>query len=798
MHSPSQPTIKINIQDSAKRTLCQRSFYDFIRVFWADVIQEPPVYNWHIEYLANELQQIGERVARREPKEYDYVIVNISPGSSKSTIASIMYPIWCWTIDKTQRFICASYAEDIALDLANKATRIITSETFKRLFPEIGMKRMSLSHMENKWGGERYTAATGSAVTGKHAHQIIIDDPLNPKKAASEIELKAANEYVSSTLSTRMVDKTITPTIVIMQRLHELDTTGYLLGKQEEGLKIKHICLPGEQSGNIKPAELASKYVDGLFDPKRLSREVLDSMKVTLGSYGYAGQVGQNPAPEGGGIFKEAWFEIVDRVNIPKHCVVKFRLDTAYTDKQKNDPSGFLAYYMDGGFMYVVHFEAVYKEFPELLKYIPIYVRRHGYGPRSIIKVEPKACFVAGTMVRTDKGMRPIEQIQVGDWVLSHDPKSGETAFKQVYDTLSFISDIIPKEIVTFTMRDGTQIKCSANHEFYVEGNWHTAGRIAGRIMGKGTGIAGAVHGVEYGAYHDNTVQEQRPKGQTKDDYASPRQVRVSQDNPADRWGSQDAQSTQGNSQSLYTQPGGQTGSQPYQREHQRQSGGELGVGNESREPGPFSEASAQRGLQERSEAQTFCSRVKQSRSADRRADSGPDKANVQTQGSHGEDAGRDIQHQQAYNQEHCASYLLEARQLSLSDIAQVAFSNEPETLYDLHVADFNTYCITDKNLIIHNSGKSVVQVLKLQPWLNILEGPVPKDDKETRAKAVSPKAEAGKVRLHRGSWNEDFLHELCTFPNAAHDEAVDLLAEAIHEELISGQEDYGFKRLRR
>jgi predicted phage terminase large subunit-like protein len=380
----------INIQDSALRKLCQTSFFEFVKTFWSAVVTEEPVWNWHIPYLCHTLQQVGERVRDRLPKEYDYIIINVPPGSSKSTIASIMYPAWCWCIDPTQRFICASYADDISLDLANKSLRIFKSPLFKRIFPDVVLKREALSHVENEMGGERYTSSTGSAVTGKHAHQIIIDDPLNPKKAASEQELKIAKSFVFETLSTRKVDKKVSATLVIMQRLHELDTTGEILKKEEEGMRIKHICLPGELSPMVKPAGLATMYKDGLFDPVRLGAQELADMRVNLGSYGYSGQVMQNPTPEGGGILKLDWFEVIDGL-VPRNVTVNIRVDPAYTDKNKNDPTGLLAYYIHRGNVYIVNFAAVYKEFPDLLKLIPTYAATHGATIRSRLRVEPKA-----------------------------------------------------------------------------------------------------------------------------------------------------------------------------------------------------------------------------------------------------------------------------------------------------------------------------------------------------------------------------------------------------------------------
>jgi predicted phage terminase large subunit-like protein len=118
---------------------------------------------------------------------------------------------------------------------------------------------------------------------------------------------------MGQTLSTRAVDKAVTPTVLIMQRLHQDDPTGNLLAKKGE-IPIKHICLPGEINTKgheelVQPPELKAEYKDGLLDPVRLDRTVLRGLMAKLGQYGYAGQIGQNPVPPGGGMFKVEFIE---------------------------------------------------------------------------------------------------------------------------------------------------------------------------------------------------------------------------------------------------------------------------------------------------------------------------------------------------------------------------------------------------------------------------------------------------------------------------------------------------------
>lgn len=198
------------------------------------------------------------------------------------------------------RFIGASFAEDLAFDLTIKSRAVVTSPLYQKLFPEIVIDQNAKSCWTNTLLGERRAVGTGGNVTGRHAHVILIDDPLDPRGGRSAAECLAANQYCCETLPSRKVNKETAWTCVVMQRISVEDPTELFLKRPD----VKHICLPGELTEDVKPVELRSKYVDGLFDPVRLSRKVLSQMRVELGEYGYAGQILQTPIPPGGGLFK--------------------------------------------------------------------------------------------------------------------------------------------------------------------------------------------------------------------------------------------------------------------------------------------------------------------------------------------------------------------------------------------------------------------------------------------------------------------------------------------------------------
>ena len=77
-------------------------------------------------------------------------------------------------------------------------------------------------------------------------------------------------------------------------------------------------------------------------------------------------------------------------------------------------------------------------------------------------------------------------------------------------------------------------------------------------------------------------------------------------------------------------------------------------------------------------------------------------------------------------------------------------------------------------------SGKSIVQMLKRSTGLNVVEDKPPTQDKISRANSISAFVESGRVNLLDGRYINDFMNELKAFPNASHDDMVDVLIMAI------------------
>jgi predicted phage terminase large subunit-like protein len=289
---------------SIRRRVCKESYFEYVKTFWHEVVPETPVWNWHIRIMSQEIQKSAEYVFRMDPKPYD-LVCNVPPGSTKSTVFSILPIGWLWARMPSCRFLNGSFDSDLSLDFGNKARRVIRSELYRETFPEIEIRddQDTKGYFANYQGGERRSTSTGAAIIGRHAHIHSVDDPIDPRGVRSQADLMSANQWMVETLPSRCVSQAVTPLWLVMQRLAIDDPTGERLNRVG-GVRCKHICLPAEISDEVSPKIFRNKYKDGLLDPNRLPRYILRTKKAELGEFGYAGQFEQRPIPISGGMFK--------------------------------------------------------------------------------------------------------------------------------------------------------------------------------------------------------------------------------------------------------------------------------------------------------------------------------------------------------------------------------------------------------------------------------------------------------------------------------------------------------------
>ena len=342
--------------------------------------------NHNRKFMRSEhFKKIADTLERVYSGEIKRLIINIPPRYGKTELAIKMFMSWCLAKSPQSKFIHLSYSDALALDNSAQTKEYINSDAYQSLWSmELKKDAQSKSKWFNNFGGGVYATASGGAITGFGAGSttldgfggaIIIDDPLKPDDAFSEVKRGTVNERYNNTIRSR-VNSRETPIIVIMQRLHEDDLSGFLLdgGSGEEW---EHLCMPALSEDNIP-----------LWEDKHTFQE-LESLR-QANRYTFSGQYQQQPAPDEGGEWRKEWFEIVEAKSLPKNLKWTLYIDGAYTKNTANDPTGLQLGAKYNNNYYIHSSIDKYLELPELIKFIPNYIASSGLSVK-ISKVEPKA-----------------------------------------------------------------------------------------------------------------------------------------------------------------------------------------------------------------------------------------------------------------------------------------------------------------------------------------------------------------------------------------------------------------------
>ena len=285
----------------------ENSLAHFTRSAW-DILEPETQYlhNWHIDLISEYLTAVEQGDIRR-------LIINIPPRYMKSLQVTVCFPAWVWTRKPAKRFIAASYAASLSIAHSVARRTLIESDWYQRGWGdkfELASDQNQKTEFQNTHRGHMIAASVGGAITGRGGDILIVDDPLNPLEAASDIEREAANTWFDLTFTSRLDNKKTGAIIVVMQRLHEKDLTGHLLAKGG----WEHLKLPVEATSKttivfpISKREIVREEGQVLW-PERDGPKELEQTKKDLGPIGYPAQMQQDPKPAGGGFFHRSWWK---------------------------------------------------------------------------------------------------------------------------------------------------------------------------------------------------------------------------------------------------------------------------------------------------------------------------------------------------------------------------------------------------------------------------------------------------------------------------------------------------------
>lgn len=259
-------------------------------------------HNWHMTAMA-------EYLAAAARGEITRLIINLPPRMLKSTLVSVAWPAWLLGHQPTMRLMAASYAQSLATKHSVDCRAVMQADWYRQAFP-----RTRLSPEQNEKEkfattrrGYRLATSVGGAATGEGGHILIIDDPLNPLQAMQAGPRNAVNQWFDHTFATRLDDKQRGAIVVVMQRLHVEDLSGYLLARGG----WTHLDLPAIAPERTVIALGSYAHVREAGSALHEAREglaVLERTRRELGEANFSAQYQQRPIRADGALVKPHWF----------------------------------------------------------------------------------------------------------------------------------------------------------------------------------------------------------------------------------------------------------------------------------------------------------------------------------------------------------------------------------------------------------------------------------------------------------------------------------------------------------
>ena len=251
--------LRHSLRERADAIRYEDSLLDFIAANWRSVEPQAFVSNWHIAAICEHLEAVADRQINR-------LLINMPPRHMKSLAANVFFPAWAWAQNPNPdddptytfairrnswrgpgvKFMHLSYDAKLATRDGVKCRRVIISPRYQRLWGnrfQLQPDQNQKTRFDNLSGGYRLSTSEGGLITGEGADIIIFDDPHNVRAigGASNVNLEKTLRFWIEAMPSRLNDQDHGVFIIIMQRVHERDLSGYIL-QTEFGWT--HLCLP--------------------------------------------------------------------------------------------------------------------------------------------------------------------------------------------------------------------------------------------------------------------------------------------------------------------------------------------------------------------------------------------------------------------------------------------------------------------------------------------------------------------------------------------------------------------------
>src|SRR4029077_10935688 len=317
--------------------------------------------NWHIKAIAYQLDRIRRGEITR-------LIINMPPRYLKSLTVTVAFTAFLLGNEPWRKIFAISYGDDLSAKHASDFRSLVHAPWFKRAFRKLQILRSVDGELVTTKRGFRKSTSVSGPLTGLGGDLFIIDDPQKPVDAQSELRRNSLNQWVSTTLMSRLDNKQTGAIIVVMQRVHMDDLSGFLSNSPDdwEILSLPAIA-EAEENIPIGNGEIYHRQIGEALHPELESLDTIRKQQHIMGPDVFAAQYQQSPVPAGGAMIKRVWLQYYDQ--LPERTYeakVIQSWDTAAKDGAQNDWSVCTTWLVIDEHFYLLDLTRGRYEYPQL------------------------------------------------------------------------------------------------------------------------------------------------------------------------------------------------------------------------------------------------------------------------------------------------------------------------------------------------------------------------------------------------------------------------------------------------
>ena len=336
----------LELAQTQREYVARWGFRAYSRMAWPVVETAKLITNWAWDAACDHLEAFYHAVIPN-------LVINYPPGTSKSSLACVLFPTWVWTENDNCRFLYASFDDELVRRDAQQAMNLMDSEWYRTRWSSridrTGRMAEKTKQYYTTGGGMRFSTTVSGKATGWHPDIQVVDDPIKPKDAKNvrssrgneNQAIRDVNEWWSTTMGSRARNAATLRRLVLMQRLNAADLSAYC---KERGYAC--LSLPMEYNGKSifafsDDAEFGWLDDDDTFAdapeeyshpvtrkdprteqgelllPERLGPAAVAAIKERVGEVGFQTQYQQDPSPQAGGIFERGNFQRWSLMPVP-------------------------------------------------------------------------------------------------------------------------------------------------------------------------------------------------------------------------------------------------------------------------------------------------------------------------------------------------------------------------------------------------------------------------------------------------------------------------------------------------